>query len=101
LTVKNLNKRVSREWSKNKGADKKSGSNKSRKNNGKSNDHPKTWPAPNKGDKMGAGGHFIGVVGHQLRQKGKMSKVQIPLGAQDFSPETSKSKMTQTSKSRH
>jgi hypothetical protein len=42
-------------------------------------------------------GHFIGVVGHQLRQKGKMSKV--PLGAQDFSPETSKSNMTQTSDS--
>jgi hypothetical protein len=62
----NLNKRVSRAWSKNKGADKKSGSNKSRKNNGKSNNHPKTWPAP-KGDKKGAGGHFISVVGHQLQ----------------------------------
>ena len=30
-------------------------------------------------------GHFIGVVGHQLRQKGKMSEVRIPLGAaRDF-----------------
>jgi len=52
-TVKNLNKKVSGEWSKNKGADKKSGNDKSKKNNGKSNEHPKTWPAP-KGDKKEA-----------------------------------------------
>jgi hypothetical protein len=54
-TVKKLNKKVSGEWSKNKGADKKSGSNKSKKNNGKSNERPKTWPAPApKGDRMEA-----------------------------------------------
>ena len=51
-TVKNLNKKVATEWSKNKGAvNKKAGSNKgkSKKKDGKSGEHPKTWAAPKAG----------------------------------------------------
>lgn len=47
-------KKMSGEWSKNKGGTKKSGSgDKSKKKAGKSTDHPKTWPPP-KGDKKEA-----------------------------------------------
>jgi hypothetical protein len=57
-TVKNLNKKkLATEWSKNKGAvNKKAGTNKgkSKKKDGKSGEHPKTWAAPKAGDKKEA-----------------------------------------------